>query len=248
MVKASLSLSTAEISSNTARAAAEIHALINSRPESPRIDEIESIIAKAVRPVSNPDQARLQAEWDAVLAASRTANEDNRISDEELLAVSATVDDCADLILAHPVRDLADIRLLAEVCYWIHWTDPAGLSGPNADVQLADGPANEGSECDEALAALLRAIRDLPLGQTAMAFASSTAPPDAGTPKLRADYLASDWHRIHSDFQCLKVFGALPAEQVEALIFVASPDLVTHSSTTPASLECSCDETACRAR
>jgi hypothetical protein len=74
-------------------------------------------------------------------------------------AISARVDDCAHRILTQPVRRLADI-MLAEVCYWVHWTEPAGLTSPDADARLADGPANEGSECDKALTALLKGIRD----------------------------------------------------------------------------------------
>jgi hypothetical protein len=96
-----------------------------------------------------------------------------------------------------PAHGWADIRLLAEVLHWRLWTDPDGIT----DENLAAGPSHANDqESGEALAVLLRAIRDLPLGQTPVALASSTAPPDTGTSKLRADYLASDWHSIHSVF------------------------------------------------
>jgi hypothetical protein len=116
-------------------AASEIAALINSRPESPRLDEIEAIIAKVMRPVLNADQARLRAEWDAALDACS-----DDVPDEELNAAGNRVDDFARRILAQPVHGLADLKLLAEVCYWAHWTDCDGLCGPGVDRLLAEGP------------------------------------------------------------------------------------------------------------
>jgi hypothetical protein len=106
--------------------------------------------------------ARHRAEWDAAMAICRAvrkaAEEDEAISGEEdndLDAAAQRVDDCARRILAQPARGQADIKLLAEICCWAHSGYPDSLHRPDADRLLTDTR-------DEALAALLRAIRDIP--------------------------------------------------------------------------------------
>jgi hypothetical protein len=57
------------------------------------------------------------------------------------------------------------VSLLAAVSYWTLWSE-TDLTAPEADACLADGPAhNVDGICAEALAALLKGIRDLTLAQ-----------------------------------------------------------------------------------
>jgi len=55
-----------------------------------------------------------------------------------------------------PVHGLGDVSLLAEAVHWVMSSDPAGMT----DESLAEGPANDARECDEALVVLLRGICD----------------------------------------------------------------------------------------
>jgi hypothetical protein len=71
MAKASPSLSTVETASNPAiaAAAAEIHALIHSKAQSPTKDELAAVIAKVAIPAPEaPDVSALEirAEWEAL--------------------------------------------------------------------------------------------------------------------------------------------------------------------------------------
>jgi hypothetical protein len=84
-------------------------------------------------------------------------------AEQEADKVVSQLDDCARRILAQRVPD---ITLLAEVSYWALWT--TNLNAPDADQRLARGPdnafedeSNEDCICTEALAALLKGIRDL---------------------------------------------------------------------------------------
>jgi hypothetical protein len=106
--------------------------------------------------------ARHRADWDAAMAVCKAVRkateEDEAISgeeDDDLDAAAQRVDDCARRILAQPVNGRADIKLLAEICCWAHSGYPDSLRRPDTDQFLTD-------TCNEALAALLRAIRDMP--------------------------------------------------------------------------------------
>ena len=161
-------------------AAAELHALINSRVASPRLEEIEGIIAKvATHKVGNflHGCSAHRVEWDALVRQEDEASERTSAiaagggsyeaitAAEELCgAASDRLDACATRIFRTPARDPADIFLLAEACFRTLWSG-CSLYGPDADELMADGPHHEvGSiddACGEALAALFKGIRNL---------------------------------------------------------------------------------------
>jgi hypothetical protein len=133
-----------------AKAADAILALINSRPRSPTKDELVALLVSHLKPTHADAPARHRAEWDAVVAIYKAIAKDKTASDEDRDAADKRIDDCAWCIMAKPALELADIKLLAEICSWVHWgAEPVG--------PLLGGPI-----CDEALAALLRAIWDMP--------------------------------------------------------------------------------------
>jgi hypothetical protein len=196
--------------------------LINSQPRSPTKDELAAIIAKAVSTPDvvfltrflrldereETEAPRLRAEWDTLSAELLVVDakwgaideaidgytDAERAAEENSWKVQERVSDCAQRIVREPVRSPEDLMLLAEACYWAWWTDPQGLCGPNAEAFLADGPPHAGNDlCDEALAALLRAIRD---GQPTAAISAPAAPLNAARDK----YLASDWNRALTKF------------------------------------------------
>ena len=75
MAKASPALPTAETGSNPAiaAAAAEIHTLINSKPQTPTKDELVGIIAKVALQMPDTHVPTLRAEWDELAAEIRAA-------------------------------------------------------------------------------------------------------------------------------------------------------------------------------
>jgi len=146
----------------TATATADaILALINSKPRTPTRDELVAVIAGHLEPEppwAHPcGAAAHRDEWDTLMAASRAAEagDGSEEGDAAVDAATTLVNECAERILQAPVRGVAEIKLLAEVFHWTMWADPAGLT----DASLAEGPIHDAS--DEALAALLRGIRDL---------------------------------------------------------------------------------------
>jgi hypothetical protein len=78
MAKATASLTTPAIQHNpaVATATAEIVALINSRPASPRQDEIAAIIARALsaQDMSQRRTAYLASDWHRIITAYRQAS------------------------------------------------------------------------------------------------------------------------------------------------------------------------------
>jgi hypothetical protein len=75
--------------------------------------------------------------------------------------VSTRLEECAKRIFRTPAQNLADILLLTKACFRTLWTG-CNLTDPDADAQMADGPHHEIGDIDgEALAALLKGIRDL---------------------------------------------------------------------------------------
>jgi hypothetical protein len=100
-------------------------------------------------------------------------------------------DACARRIFKEPVRNQSDLMLLAEATYWCVYTHPAGLWAPEAEAQLAGKPPHViKGIVEEAVLALLKGVRDIGMR-------AAFSMPDASTPNaIRANYLASDWHRI----------------------------------------------------
>jgi hypothetical protein len=148
-------------------AAASILALINSKPQSPRQDELEAIISDAIDgtgalSILAAKRARWRkavADLDAAIAIVR----DMTVDDPGEAQASAAADAASDRVLGieaemyrTTVSGWADVGILGEVCFRQVW--PADdLHGLNSDKLLAGEP-----ECemhDKAICALLKAIR-----------------------------------------------------------------------------------------
>jgi hypothetical protein len=160
-----------KVSAPIAAAASQIAALINSRLVSPRQDEIEAILAKAIAADTvSPDGSSISprrdawrtliAEHDAAYCVSgNLPAEDPR--EEAAQAASLAADDRLEALheelWATPARNSADIRLLGEICFRKLWPGH-DLTAANSDAKLEEVP--HCYEC-KALGALLRAVRDL---------------------------------------------------------------------------------------
>jgi hypothetical protein len=106
-----------------------------------RQDEIESIVTRIARPMSDIGEAARRAQWNAAVGAANAAwakysevegaegkPEEIEAREKIATAMGRLVDECAKLIFREPVRNLADIVLLAEVCFYtlwsMDWSDP----------------------------------------------------------------------------------------------------------------------------
>jgi hypothetical protein len=153
--------------SNPARAAAEqIAALINSRVQSPRIDEMETIIARAMptNPLgqATPEMAAAFAEWEAVRVLH---DSDVQRSDEETGELGDRLVDKTEALFAVRVRSFADLQFLvpAVVC----WNAPLLVGAPGyPESAFADGPDKAKGQDDRSVAHFIRTVRDL-LGKVA---------------------------------------------------------------------------------
>src|SRR5262245_11850536 len=88
-----------------------------------------------------------RAQWDAIMAAVRTAEADPDDEAVTLAEILPRADALARLIWQAPVRDIADLKLLAETVSWRFWTD--------ANHKLVNPPAHAMDEAgEEALMAL----------------------------------------------------------------------------------------------
>jgi hypothetical protein len=135
---------------------------------SPTHQESETVIAEKLAkelakhaPDDSTASSRHRARWDAVKAKSKAAwakvNDDK---DEEASKAAEIadndVDECVRAILK---EHSSDIVLLGEMCFWRFWS--GWLRDDDIDEKLSQGPANADDEMsDQALAALLRAIRE----------------------------------------------------------------------------------------
>jgi hypothetical protein len=133
-------------------AAREAVALINSSPRTPTVDEIAAIIARqapssepALRPECQRHLDRLDRAFirlDKVEATTvDSADEDLLDAEQQVDKVMKDVENCASRILNEQVRDLADLKLLADVCFRTLYSD-GPIDGPCADVILAAGPVH----------------------------------------------------------------------------------------------------------
>lgn len=178
MAKASNPVSPSETSRNMV-IATEIVALINSRPVSPRADEIAAILAASGTPPLSTSHPALRARWDAAAAAhseacarlSRMFDEDEGRQDtgpveDEMSQLQDRLDDCARDIFRAPARTAGDVRLVADAAFSTLWSG-VHLADAGADAHMAGGPHHAVGRgiCAEALAALFKAVRDvLPAG------------------------------------------------------------------------------------
>jgi hypothetical protein len=141
------------------QAAAEVLALINSKPRTPTNEELVAVLAAHLEKPAHDAPSALRSEWDALMAACRAADAgaEDEAGGAAVLATGERADEYVERIVKAPVRGLADIKLLAEALHWRLWSDPAGIT----DASLAEGPGNEvDAEADKVLAALLKGIRD----------------------------------------------------------------------------------------
>jgi hypothetical protein len=149
MAKASSSLPTNAVHHNPAVAAAtaELVALINSRPESPREDEIAAIVAKVLTPQGTARDAYVASEWYRILDQHLEASS-RATTDKEHYALDARLSGAAKAICAGRVRTPGDLIERAAIA--VHWYSDDG--------DLLSSPADPG---EHALAAVVRGIIDL---------------------------------------------------------------------------------------
>jgi hypothetical protein len=180
-----------------------ILSLINSKPRSPTKDEIAAVLKPLATPAPEVRAPKHRAEWDAFMAACQTM--EDTATDVELATATVCdrLNDCAERILLEPVHSPGDLLLLSEAAYWMLWCDPYGLTGPDADEQLAGGPCNDGDLPSAAVVAILRAIRDLCSQPTEQGWGNVPVPLAPANIR-RANYLASDWNHIVNAFKIEK--------------------------------------------
>ena len=135
-------------------AGAEIAALINSRASSPRQDEIEAIIAKAMTtPAATPTLSSEHLAYRKIVAEIERCNDDPDMPDEETdAALSRLQEQASELeaeIWAKPAKTLADVLLRAEVA----------LDNENGVMDALDDP--DAYYDDRANAQLIRAVLDV---------------------------------------------------------------------------------------
>jgi hypothetical protein len=137
-------------------ASAALLALINSRPASPRLDEIEAIIGRV--PNAGAEPARCNSgldEWCGILNAyfeesGRPENEPDERADPLLDALCAKT----DVIWAKPVRTWDDLVVRAAMA--VYWNCPY----PNDILRIAIADSNHGYD-DYSLAHVVQGILDL---------------------------------------------------------------------------------------
>jgi hypothetical protein len=143
----------------TSKAAAEVLELVNSRPNTPRPEEIETIIARAAAPAANA-MYRL-AEWDRRLSEWHRATNASTTDEEATLADSRLIDFCLDQ-WRRPSKSWDDIALRAAIAkHWV-WPnfDPC-LSGDFSEL-LSRAKVKERCAMDEqSVAHLLKGIATL---------------------------------------------------------------------------------------
>lgn len=181
----SKAISVSTIQSLTSQeAAAQILALVNSSPRTPWPHEIEAIVAKVSAPAASVwggcDEAIVedQKKWCELViqaeAAMRAAdvNKDD-IPHDEWIALQRAQGETAsrqlefeESIWARPAFAVSHIPLLADLFVYQVWpgrtltnTFP-GNDPMTLEEMMEEGPECDGGTCDDALGALLRAIRD----------------------------------------------------------------------------------------
>jgi hypothetical protein len=156
------------------QAADAIFALINAKPRSPTTAEIAAIIAKAMPAgpcplVVKSALAAAHAKWrkavgehDALIAAAglEPGCADHQEAQAQLDAALDRMHGLQQAIWQQRAASWEDVALLADVAFRTWWAGH-GLDGAGADGLMADGPFGHGGMGDEAIAALLSAIRDV---------------------------------------------------------------------------------------
>jgi hypothetical protein len=135
-------------------AAAEIATLINSKPASPRVDEIEAIITKAMATsTATPPLSSEHLAYRKIVAEIERCNDDPDMPDEETdAALTRLQEQASELeteIWAKPAKTLADLLLRAEIALLNENGVMDSLDNPNAYYD------------DLANAQLIRAVLDV---------------------------------------------------------------------------------------
>ena len=133
------------------QAAAEIVALINSRPNTPSEAEIAAIIGRVgtgALAAMSPAHAELYREWRGLIEENirEFEGDDEHLTEAEQKAeeerLGAHMEPDRRPRRAHPGNPGAHVGRcpgLREVCFWRHWAgvDP---QGPDAEAQMQAGP------------------------------------------------------------------------------------------------------------
>ena len=139
-------------------AAATIVALINASPRSPRIEEIEAIIARAIgtpAAIAEPDP-RLIA-WRKRVADYEAAGA-KQGDDPTMDAILNALEKHARALWATPVQTFADVLLRAEIAR--EWNRPGSVGDPDypaCEIQTGDAASID----DLALAHVVQAVLNL---------------------------------------------------------------------------------------
>jgi hypothetical protein len=123
-----------------AAAAAEIVALINASPRTPRVDEIAAIIARAAAPAPAADSPLLARAQEIYARLKSTATLNGREADavidkafEDLQALEAEI--------PRPPRSFADLVALAQVAFAAGEVQEDGTLAETANGDIFEGPA-----------------------------------------------------------------------------------------------------------
>jgi hypothetical protein len=122
------------------QAAAAIVRLINSSPRSPRIEEIEAILARAMPSVRSDDDAIVRR-WEAAEAAHyAVAIRNGESSDEEHSSANDALIEATRRLWREPVKGWPDIVARAKVAFYWKWPrfDPEETREYEALVREAD--------------------------------------------------------------------------------------------------------------
>jgi hypothetical protein len=148
-----------------AACAAEIVALINASPRTPRVDEVAAIIARAAAPAplvaraheiaahtSKP--AAFRPEWNVLVQQLENLSESGDARERRVAELCKAIDAVALKAGGPPARDLDDLRFLAEMAH--HYQLFATGRFPALPADMATRSIDE-----FAVASLLRAVADV---------------------------------------------------------------------------------------
>ena len=186
-------------SNSVQEAAAQIVALINASPRSPRVEEIEAVIARVVPSQETVASDTRLLEWRETVAAYRAAVE-AAVDDAVVGAALNALDTHSRAMWAMPVRTFADLLLRAEIAQ--EWNTPGKIGDPEYPRWVLQH--KDPSIDDLALAHVLQAI--LALGACNPSLPAPASPPLL--PKIRKTV-----SRVAEAFDALGPLHAGPEEQ-----------------------------------
>jgi hypothetical protein len=143
-------------------AAEQIAALINSSPRSPRVDELEAIVAGVMTRQHTPIHAMMSApavlEWHRQLADGdrKWMAPDANLSEEEWETLLGDEVRRSRAAFAKPVTSWEDVALLGAIC--MYWNFPHHDEDDQAELQRLLAQSDNIGMDQQSLAHLLRAI------------------------------------------------------------------------------------------